>query len=91
MARRDLDPATFIRGWMLDQRDEPAGHEPRRSHRLAGPRDFTNLDHAPGGRYLDPSSCAGRGDLECLGALAGVDYSLDSIALHARTILSSSS
>jgi hypothetical protein len=70
---------------MLDQGDEPVGHEPARADGLARARYLADLDHSARGHDLDPASCAGREKLECLDTLAGVDHSLDAIALHCRT------
>ena len=55
--------------------------------RTGGPgRARGHLDHAAGGRDLEPAAGAARDDLESLRALAGVDDSLDSIALHEPNI-----
>ena len=53
MARRDLDPAALVGRRVLHERDEPAGHEPARSHRLPAPGDFAHFDHPARRGHLD--------------------------------------
>ena len=72
---------------VLDQRDEATRHEASCPHGRAAARDLGDLDHAAGGRHLDPSAVAGRDDLECLDTLAGVDHGLDTITLHRRHLI----
>ena len=68
---------------MLDQGDEAAGHEASGADGRAAARDLADLDHAAGGRHLDPPPGPRRDDLERLrAALAGVDDGLDAIAPH---------
>ena len=71
---------------MLDERDEPARHEPPRPNRRAAARHLRDLDDATRGRHLDPTTGARRNDLERLHALPGIDDCLDAIALHERMV-----
>jgi hypothetical protein len=67
---------------MLDEGDDPAGHEPGRAHRLAGARHLDDLDDAPTGRDLDAAAGARGDDLVGPRAIVRRDNDLDTIALH---------
>jgi hypothetical protein len=86
-ARRDVDAAVrnLLRR-VLDQRDDPTRHEPARPDGRAAAGHLGDLDDAAGGRNLEAAAVLRRRDLERLDALTRIDYDLDSIALHARTI-----
>ena len=86
MLGRDLDPAPFVGRRVLDERDQPVGHEATRTDDLAGPRDLANLDHTARRHDLDAPAGPARLDLERLHALAGIDEGFDAIAFHTPTI-----
>src|SRR6185436_10044989 len=82
--RRDLDRRVALAGWVLHQRDQPAGHEPARADRCAAAGHFGHLDDATGRRDFDPPAVPAGHDLERLHGPAGVDDDLDSITPHRR-------
>ena len=82
-AGHDVDRRVALAGRVLDQRDDPAGHEPAGADRRAAAGDLGDLDDAAGGRHLDPTTGSRRDDLERLDRAAGIDDDLDPIAPHA--------
>lgn len=83
---RDRLAARRIRGRPFDQGDHPAGHEPRRAHRLPGPGDFGHLHHPSARPGLDPATSSARRHFELAGSVPRVDDDLDSISLHVGMI-----
>lgn len=79
---RDRLAARRIRGRPFDQGDHPAGHEPRRAHRLPGPGDFGHLHHSSARPGLDPATSSARRHFELAGSVPRVDDDVDSISLH---------
>ncbi len=67
---------------VLDERDHPGRHEPRRPHRRARPGHLGHLDHAAPGRHLDPAAGARGGHVVHPGAVTGVDHDLHPVPLH---------
>ena len=67
---------------MLDQGDDPRGHEPRRPHRLSRSGDLRDLDHASCVRDLYLAAGAGGDDVERPDAVADVDQDLDAVTFH---------
>jgi hypothetical protein len=67
---------------MLDEGDEPAGHETARAYRLTSPRHFAHLDDPTGCDDLDATTGSRGDDLESLHALPGVDQGLNAVTLH---------
>jgi len=86
MTRRHLDVTPLIRGGMLDERDQPVGHEAPGADDLAGPGDLANLDDPACRDHLQATSSAGRDELERLDTLARVNERFDPIALHGDTL-----
>src|SRR4051794_18501275 len=74
-------------GGVLDERNDPARHEPRRAHGLAGARDLGDLDDAAPGGDLDPATRTCRGDLVHPRAVVCGDDDLDTITLHGASVL----
>ena len=87
----DLDSAPFVRGRVLHQGDQPAGHEAPGADRLAGACHLTDLDHPARGDDLDTAPRPGRHDLEGLNPLARVDQGLDAITFHVANVTPSRS
>src|SRR6185437_9170668 len=69
-------------GGVLDESDDPAGHEPRGAHRRPRPGDLGHLDHATRGAYLDAPARPGGTDLIGLRPVPGIDHDLDAVPLH---------
>ena len=67
---------------MLDQREDPAGHEPGRAHGRATAGQFAHLDHAAPGPHIHPTAGACGRDLVGLGLTTGVDDDLDTVTSH---------
>src|SRR5512133_429662 len=67
---------------MLDDGDNPAGHEAGRAHHLTAAGDLGDLDGSSGDDHVDPATFAGGDDLEAAHLVPGVDQDLDAIALH---------
>src|ERR1700733_6556714 len=80
-SRVSLARAGGVRG-VLDERDDPAGHEPRGPHHRARPGDLVHLDHAAHGAHLDPPPGTGGADLVGSGPLPAVTHNLDAVTLH---------
>jgi hypothetical protein len=73
-------------GWVLDERNDTAGHEPGRAHRFAGARHLGHLDDAAPGGDLDPATRASRENLVGPGAVVRSDHDLDTIASHGASV-----
>src|ERR1019366_6059345 len=69
---------------VLDQGDDPGGHEAPRAYRLPATGHLADLYHAAGGADFDLAAGAGGRDLVCLRRPAGVDDDLDPVTLHVR-------
>src|ERR1700722_18311254 len=67
---------------VLDERDDPAGHEPGGTHQRARPGDLVHLDHAPHGAHLDLPPGPRGAYLVGLRAVSGIDHDLDAVPLH---------
>jgi hypothetical protein len=65
---------------MLNQRNDGAGHKPRRAHRFARARHLDDLDDAPSCRDLDSATGAGGDDLVRPSTLIGSHDDFDAIA-----------
>ena len=81
----DARAVTLLRR-VLDEGNQPAGHEPPGPHRRPASRHLGDLYDATRGRDLDPPAGARGDDLEVLDALTGVDHRLHPIAFHPVTI-----
>ena len=71
---------------MLDERYDPACHEPRGSHGLAGARHLHHLDDTPRVAHLHAPARAGGGDLIRPRAVVGGHDDLNAIALHGESL-----
>jgi hypothetical protein len=67
---------------VLDDGDDPAGHEPSRSHHLPAPRDLGDFNGPAGDYYVDPPAFARGDDLEAAYLVPRVDQDLDPVPLH---------
>src|SRR5262245_47961769 len=68
---------------VLDQGEDPAGHEPGRPHHHAAAGHLVDLHQAAPGDHLDPAASPGCHDLVGLSAAATrVDDDLDPVTLH---------
>src|SRR6516165_5344983 len=70
---------------MLDEGDDPAGHEARRPHGCAGPGDLAHLDDPPAGADFHPAPGPRRRYLVGPGPVAGIDHDLHPVPLHRGT------
>src|SRR5512132_2207257 len=70
---------------MLDDGDNPAGHEAGRAHHLTAAGDLGDLDRSPGDDHVDAATFAGGDDLEAAHLVPGVDEDFYPIALHSFT------
>jgi hypothetical protein len=67
---------------VLDQGEDPSGHEAGRSNRRAAAGDLGDLDDPTTLRHFDPSPGTGSFDLIGSGRSTSVDDDLDTITLH---------
>jgi hypothetical protein len=67
---------------VLDQGEDPSGHEAGRSNRSAAAGDLGDLDDPTALRHLDPSTGTGSFDFIGSGRSTSVDDDLDTITLH---------
>src|ERR1700728_5505917 len=72
-----------VGGGVLDQGEDPAGHEPRGPDRRPGTGDLADLDHTAAVSDVHPAAGPGRGHLVDPGFAARVDHDLDPVSLHA--------
>jgi hypothetical protein len=87
VAGADLDPTALVGRRVLDECDQPIGHEPAGADRCPRAGHLAHFDHAPGRDHLDPPTGLGGHDVEGLDALTGIDDGLDSITLHGAMLL----
>src|SRR6476619_6561295 len=78
-----LAVAGGVRG-VLDQGDDPAGHEARGPDRGAGPGHLADLDDAAAVGDVHAAARPGRRHLVGLDTVTGIDHGLDAIPLHWR-------
>src|SRR6266536_2298678 len=71
-----------LRGGMLDDRDDTAGHEACRADDLAATGDLCDLDGPAGDEHVDAPSFSRRNDLKPANLVAGIDEDLDPVSLH---------
>lgn len=67
---------------VLDQGEDPRGHEAGRSDRRAATGGLGDLDDPTALRHFDPSTDTGSFDFIGSGRSTGVDDDLDTITLH---------
>jgi hypothetical protein len=67
---------------MLDDGNDPAGHEPGRADDLPATGDFGHLDRPASDQHVDASPFPRRHDLEAANLVTGIDEDLDSVPLH---------
>src|SRR5262252_3884049 len=77
-----LAVAHVVLGRMLDEGDDPAGHEACRPHGRPGPGDLAHLDDSSAGADLHPAPGPRRRYLVGPGPVAGIDHYLYPVALH---------
>ena len=70
---------------MLDDSDDPAGHEARRPDDLTATRHLGHLDRAACDHDVDPTSLSGRDDIEAADLVPGVDQDFDAVTFHSFT------
>jgi hypothetical protein len=71
-----------LAGWVLDEREDAACHEPGAAHGFAGTGHLGDLDDPPPGRDLDPSTRPCGKDLIRPRAVVRGDDDLHAIAFH---------
>src|SRR5262249_39603003 len=71
-----------LRGGVLDDGDDAAGHEASRANDLAAPGGLGNFDGPAGDQHVDASPFPRRYDLEAADLVAGIDEDLDPVPLH---------
>src|SRR3990170_2773708 len=80
---RGVGPGVAVLGrGVLDERDQPAGHEAARAHGRARTGQLGHLHDAARSGHLEPAPGLCGEDLELLDALPGVHEDLDPVALH---------